>query len=527
MSYKSLFQKCKVEYWICILWITISSGLFVVGSYLISSLLNAIVDKDMHTFVVVIISVVMVDIFGYIFDFLANNQQAKVIKKVNVYIKECIGLQLESDDKKDTYVSMYVNDIQMIEQKTLDNHFQLISSYESMVFSFIAIVMLNYILGITSIVFLVLMVVVPKVFDAYTKKNTEELSKANATYLNALKNQIGGLETYRSHNLFRRMYAFLNQINETLEQQKYIYAKRNNLMYLFIGIINLFSQMGNILVCAFLSIFGFIQPGAILAVGNLSGTFYNSLGSISQLKAMIQSTTDILKKLLKHDKNEIVKENVKDVDEIDTIRFNNVSFQYEDKPILDNINLTFDRNHKYLLKGDNGSGKSTLLKIMSLRLHGYQGKYYINELDENNISDTSIRKHISYIEQEPYIFEDTLLYNLTLGSNYDTDVIQDVINKTGLTQFVNEHGLEYVLKENGSNVSGGQRRKIAIARELLRKVDVILFDEACSNLDKESRKEIYTVLLNIPNIILVVVDHTMSEVEEKQYEIYKIKQHVN
>lgn len=261
---------------------------------------------------------------------------------------------------------------------------------------------------------------------------------------------------------------------------------------------------------------GLVQAGVILSIGNLSSTFYNSLRTITDLRVSIRSAEPLLESLVQFDCDEESVAGKKCLN-INSLVLKDVSFNYRDKKVITDKSFVFRNKMKYLILGENGSGKTTLLKLLGIKLRPSTGSYYVNGEDLSDFDASSVKAHIAYIEQEPYIFNDTILNNITLGKEFSEKEIEAVIKKCNLTSLIEERGLNYIINQTTNNLSGGQRQKIAIARALIRKCDILLCDEITSNLDQSSRASIYDTLLSDDNIMLVMIDH---QIKENDYHLF-------
>lgn len=207
--------------------------------------------------------------------------------------------------------------------------------------------------------------------------------------------------------------------------------------------------------------------------------------SIKSMQGSIQRIEDIVKL-----DDEV--DNGKESFENGDIVFENVSFGYEDKSVLNNINIVLKKNKFNAIVGTSGSGKTT---ILSLLLRFYDVKSGRILCGEKNISDISLnewRKHIVYLEQNTTLFNMTIRDNLLYGNfeaKTDEEIMQ-VLDKVGLTNLVNkfDNGLDQVIAEGATSLSGGEKQRFAIARVLLQNPDIILLDEATANLDLLSEK---------------------------------------
>lgn len=201
------------------------------------------------------------------------------------------------------------------------------------------------------------------------------------------------------------------------------------------------------------------------------------------------------------------------------IVFNNVKFRYGTRRlVLEDINLTIRQGQKVAFVGESGSGKTTLSKLL---LYLYQPEEGHILIQGNNIEDIQIetlRDKIAYIPQETFLFSGTIMENLTLGK--DDVNMEDVIEASKQAQahdFINDLPMRYEtkLEENGMNLSGGQRQRLAIARAMLKRPDILILDEATSNLDAITERELdKTIHKYCQNMTTIFIAHRLSTIKD-------------
>ena len=209
----------------------------------------------------------------------------------------------------------------------------------------------------------------------------------------------------------------------------------------------------------------------------------------------------------------------------ESIQLKDVAFSYEDNKILNHVNLNLEKGKKYLLKGPSGAGKSTLIKLLSQTYYGYEGEITYDGRDLKTIRFRDFNEKVAFIYQDVFLFEDTILNNLTLYRDLDPRKVSEAIEKAGLSDFVFSHEdkLDRILKENGKDLSGGQRQRVAIARALVKDVDLIFSDEATSSLNPELGAKVEETLLSLPCTLIAVSHRYYPGITEKYDGVIEIK----
>lgn len=202
------------------------------------------------------------------------------------------------------------------------------------------------------------------------------------------------------------------------------------------------------------------------------------------------------------------------IESIESIKLDNVTFGYDDKPVISNVSLDITRNESQAFVGPSGSGKSTMLGIIQgvNRCPGV----YVNGIDIRDIDIVNYRQKIAIVSQTVNLFSGTLLENLVFGlSDYKIEDVNSAIEKAELSSYVDglENGLNTYVDED--IMSGGQKQRIAIARAILRDPDVIILDEATSALDSITEKKVKVALDNLMSgRICVGVAHRLSTIAD-------------
>jgi ATP-binding cassette subfamily C protein len=293
-------------------------------------------------------------------------------------------------------------------------------------------------------------------------------------------------------------------------------STRGELLFLIIDLTTVFIwYIGGIFV-----INSLIELGILVAfvtyILNIYGPLYTYRKFFSDFSEALVSAERILELL--EDKPKILnKENALKPNVIDEIKFVNVTFGYEPGfPVLKNISFTIKPKEKVAIVGKNGAGKTTIAKLLLRFYDVNDGEILIGNENIKDIDLTYLREKISYLSQNPEIFDNTIRYNISYGNQNINEI--EIIK---VCKIVNIH--DDIIKlpfaydtpagEEGTRLSGGQRQKITIARNIIRNPDIFIFDELTSNIDSKSREQIFSSILNISkDKTLIYISHNLSEI---------------
>jgi ABC-type multidrug transport system fused ATPase/permease subunit len=197
---------------------------------------------------------------------------------------------------------------------------------------------------------------------------------------------------------------------------------------------------------------------------------------------------------------------------VTAIAFRQVSFNYDDKKVLEDINLDIQSGELTGLTGHSGRGKTTLFNLLLGFLEPAAGEILINNAASNAADRLRFRGNAAYVKQQPFLVHDTILTNITLGHDkHDEKRLQQAVSNAGLDAVLSQlpDGLRTVMAEQGKNISGGQRQRIALARALYKNADVLLLDEPFNELDEASEEQLLQLLrcLSRQGKLIVLVTH--------------------
>lgn len=375
--------------------------------------------------------------------------------------------------------------------------------------------------GIT-IVPLVLYGIIVFTFKSHIEKVNRETMEGNAKLTSYLVESLNGIETIKAFNAEREVNLetekrFIKFI-KAIFKNEYINNIQMSLKSLVKGVFTIvILWIGTIQVLN-----GKISFGELLTFNALLVYFLNPIENIINLQPTLQTAvvaaerlSEILDLSLEKAEDEHKKINPNSLN--GKIEFKNVDFRYGTRQlILKNINMTINKGERVALVGESGSGKTTIAKLLLNFYKCEKGEIIVNDYNLLDVNVEAIRDKIAYISQETFLFNGTILENLMLGNPYLTyEEIIEACKKAQIHDFINSLPLRYntLVEENGSNFSGGQKQRLSIARAILRKPEILIMDEATSNLDSITEKAIEKTIHEFSEgMITIIIAHRLSTI---------------
>ncbi|RLA77353.1 MAG: ABC transporter ATP-binding protein [Epsilonproteobacteria bacterium] len=328
--------------------------------------------------------------------------------------------------------------------------------------------------------------------------NNNEIIKANATEKYEIKRY--SIEAWESFRIVMKS-IYVGEIVSPLME---IVGAIGLAAVIFIGGREVYD--GNMTVgefTAFLTAVGLVfQP--IRRIGTIYSRIQDAIAASERVFEIIDRDSKIIdgKKILNTD--------------ITKIEFKNVSLKYEDNYALRDINIEVNKGDNIALVGDSGGGKSSFINMLLRFYDPNNGTILINNSDIKDLTQESLKHHISLVTQRIYIFQDSLASNVAYGQEVDEDKVIEALRLADATEFVSnlDEGIHTMMEEFGANLSGGQRQRVAIARAIYKHSSLLLFDEATSALDNESEKRIQKALDEYTkDKITITIAHRLSTIE--------------
>ena len=195
-----------------------------------------------------------------------------------------------------------------------------------------------------------------------------------------------------------------------------------------------------------------------------------------------------------------------------------VNFSYDkDRQILKDIDMVFEKGKLTAIVGESGSGKSTVASLITGKNKKFDGDLFVSDEKISDLKERTLLNHIAYISHNAYLFNATVRDNLLIAKpTASDDELWRVLEMTNLSDFIkSENGLDTIIKEKASNLSGGQAQRLALARALLYDSEVYIFDEATSNIDVESENDIMKQIYELAKQkTVILISHRLLNVKD-------------
>ena len=523
-----LFLHSKIWLSVAIISMIILSVYNLVVSWLLQKIIDIAAGSDktsLSSIVIVAVVTFVIFILAYVIYRKARPkfiQTAMAQYKANAFEKildKKIGAL--SGENTGKLISALTNDMRSVEDYYLDSILTVVDISVSFVGALILMIWYSPILTLVAVLLSVLPIIVSLPPAKKLAEAEKKLSEGNASYVEIIKDILSGFPIIKSFRAEKEIQKRFEADNDKIENIKYRrrYAEENvNLLSTAASVI---MRLGVFIVGAYMAISGKgITPGIVLVFLQLVSFVISPIERMPSLLANRKAAIAIMDKLsdflFKYEESggEKIANTLKQ-----GISIRDLSFGYEaEKEILHNINLDFENGKKYAIVGGSGSGKTTLLKLIMQTYENYKGSITFDGAELRNIDPNSLFQTVSLVQQNVFVFNDTIYNNVTLYKDFPDSDVQDAISNAGLSELIAKHGKDYICGENGSALSGGEKQRISIARALLRNTSVLLMDEATAALDEITSNGIMNSVLAMENITRIIVTHRLDESVLRKYD---------
>lgn len=523
-----LVKEDKCKFIIATSLIIISNFLGVVSGYLIGEATQYLTDTK---YAMSILYLVIYVIFNSVEDVGLYNTgscmleliESKVSRKLGYFTyKKAINLPAYAYEKTSSgeVINRIVNDADTL-SFAFSRLVALISSLTASLIVLVYIFINSWVLGIEIIIFVGILYLVINKYDPMLINVHKERKKVQDKFTSLVNESIRGIREIKTlgvkNNLMSNMKEIIKSIFDKSKEEVSIRKKYNALTFL----LKIFLEGVVFITCAFLIYKGSITIGFFVTMTYYIYRFTNLIDNINNFSQTYQKLIVSLQRVNEILENRLYEDEIFGNEKINKVKgiieFKNVSFSYPDEDnILNDFNIKLEPNKKIAIVGKSGQGKSTLFNLITRVFDVKEGLITLDDINIKDLTEEELRKHISIIRQEPFIFNRTILENFKIiNKDIELEEIRKYTKMSYLDDYIMSlpNGYDTVLGEGGVNLSGGQKQRLSIARTLAKNSEVILFDEATSALDNSSQDYIKKTIDNlIKDHTVVIVAHRLSTI---------------
>ena len=467
-------------------------------------------------------------VFLLIADVIGTYLRSRYIESSLIMMKKAYINQLLNQDitqlqkeKVSVYRSNLTNDFDRFQDKYLLNLLQMIRMTLQFLMAVILVATVSYYLVIVAFILLFLFLFITSQNSKPVQKSEAKKSASLQKYTSYVEETLQGFDIIKQHQLEPlRLEQFLHHATSVQKDNYQVDVKETQ-----VSALNQFIQN--------LVLFGLVVTGILFARSTSAGlgsiivvasSFGNVMWPLSQFSPVLTQMKGIVKVLDEFDANLKVPvlNRHQSVDHFDTLSFNDSDLGYmdEEKSILTHVNLDIKKDEKILIVGRSGAGKSTILKTIRQNIQPKQGSVTLNDHDIFDLIPIDYYSLFTTVDQIGFIFSGTVKENLTLYQDLSDEHCLQALKQVGLAHL----NLNDVLVNNGSNVSGGQRARLMLARALCLETSVILCDEIFASLELEIAQSIEKDLLALPKTIINVSHIIFKETLPLYDKIYIVEE---
>ena len=430
---------------------------------------------------------------------------------------------LRSFSKEGTalYVSALTNDCTSIENNYLAATFTLIECLFCFLGALIMMLCYSPVMLVLAVALSFLPVAVSMTAGNRLTEQEKEISKKNERFVSIVNELLSGFPVIKSFRAETQASRLFSQRNEQAEEAKKNKRRTEQLISLLANDAGIIAQMGIFLAGAWLAISGKgVTAGVVIVFVQLMNYILNPISQVPLLWSNRKAAIALMEKL-----SDALSENVREEGReklngfSEKIEVKDLTYGYEpESHVLKDLDVQFDAGKSYAIVGGSGSGKSTLLNLLMGSSSNYQGEICIDGVSIKNIESESLYQLMTSVQQNVFVFNDTIRNNVTMFHEFPDKEVTLALERSGLSEFIEKRGEDFVCGENGANLSGGERQRISIARALLRKSPILLVDEATAALDAATARAVSFSILNLVGMTRIVVTHRLEEAILRRYD---------
>ena len=526
--YRTPFSVGKKWFLISMISMVILSAYNLIISWLLQKIIDLAAGIDKTPFYQLTLVSLLSFLVFIVFYFIFRYAHPKFLQTLSTSYKDLLFAKILRNNSRKVselgsgqFLSKLSNDLKSIEENYFDFYITLIDIGISFVGAIVLMLWYSPVLTMVAIALSILPLLASIPASKEITKTEKNLSKKNAEFMEFMRDTLSGFSVIKSFQAESELENRFHEENVKIEKAKFLrrFAEENiNLLSTAASVV---MRLGVFLFGAWLSLSNsHVTPGIVLVFLQLLTFIITPIEKIPSLfanrkaaRSLIAQTEELFYE--KDDEQEKLEINTLK----SAIEVQNLSFSYENtEKALQAVSLTFHAGKKYAIVGASGSGKSTLFKLLTKYSNEYDGNILFDGIDLRNITYSSLSQIISAVQQNVFVFHDSIYNNICLYKNIPEKEFDYVIQKSGLSSLIQQKGKNFSCGTNGNKLSGGEKQRISIARALLRNASILLMDEASSALDEKTADEIMHSILDMPDTTSLVITHRLNSTLLKKYD---------
>ncbi len=508
---------------IIIISIIATSAVSMLGPLFIGLSVDYILDLRFRLVVLFSIIYILVYFINYIaskkrtfYSMITAQQVIKSLRQSMFKNLQYVPLSYYGQKQSGQIISRITNDAETLSEFLTFQLPQVAAGVIGIIASIIIMVYLDPVLTAYAVIVIPFLLAVIAIMSGKIRYNYHEVRRKIAALTGGVSESINGINAVKSNgaeDVFERQFESLNRNNFNAN------VNAVKLTSIFSSMMEIIEAAGIILVLymgGMQILSGTISIGLVVSFVIYVQGFFTPIVQLSQFYNSYQSSSIAVERIYRII-DEPAEENHYDVDDIslkESIKLINVDFSYNKTRVLKNISMEIKKGEKIALVGRTGAGKTTITNLILKFYHPDSGSILMDNIDISRISTYNYRKHFGVILQDPFLFDGTILDNIKFSNeNITEEEIKNKINDLGLSEVFSGLNLHDDIGMHGNRLSEGQRQAVSILRAVIKNPDIIIMDEATSELDSINEKRIQDALLNLmADKTMIIIAHHIKTI---------------